>query len=56
MGKDIQEHDIILIEHENYEYDLMNNQNMSYIEAHKIAESQYNYSKALDEFLMKRGG
>lgn len=52
-GKNIQKHDLILIEHENYEYYLMNEIGLNYKEAHKIAESKYNYSKALDEFLEK---
>lgn len=50
-GKNIQKHDIILIEHESYEYDLMNKQNLPYDKAHRLAEEKYNYSRALEEFL-----
>ncbi len=49
-GKDIQEHDLIMLKHERLEYDLMNNQGMLYDEAHAIAEKKYNYNKALKEF------
>lgn len=50
-GKNIQEHDIILIQHEALEYNLMNNSNMNYNEAHKIANESYNYGQALDKWL-----
>lgn len=52
-GKDIQEHDLIMLKHERLEYDLMNNQGMLYDEAHAIAEKKYNYNKALKEFKNK---
>lgn len=55
VGKDIQKHDLILIEHESYEYDLMNSQNIPYSKAHEIAEAEFNYSKALDDFLKREG-
>lgn len=54
-GKDIQVHDSILIKHESMEYDLMNNANMSYEEAHAIANKSYNYQEALDEWLDENG-
>lgn len=50
-GKNIQKHDVILIEHECYEYDLMNDQNLPYYKAHRLAEKKYNYSRALEKFL-----
>lgn len=50
-GKTIYEHDLILIHHEAYEYELMNTQGLSYEEAHKKAEEKYNYKQALDKFL-----
>ena len=53
-GKNIQAHDLILLEHESYEYDLMNNQGMSYEQAHKEAEQKYNYAKELFKYLEER--
>lgn len=53
----VQEHDKILVFHEALEYDIMQeNPEMSYVEAHELAEKTYNYSKALDEWLEKGGG
>ena len=49
-GSDIKAHDIILLQHESLEYDLMSS-GMSYSDAHKIAEMEYNYANALREFL-----
>ncbi|MBD9054487.1 MAG: hypothetical protein EGR36_00540 [Eubacterium ventriosum] len=54
-GKEIQEHDLILLSHERLEYELMNKEGMTYQEAHSIAEAKYNYRKALDEFKHKNG-
>ena len=54
-GKDIQVHDSILIKHESMEYDLMNNANMSYEEAHAIVNKTYNYQEALDKWLDENG-
>jgi len=52
----IQEHDRILILHEAYESELMrNNPELSYEEAHRMAEEKYNYAKALKEWLRKGG-
>lgn len=53
-GKDIQEHDLIMLRHERLEYGLMNKFGMSYDEAHKLAASKYNYKEALDAFKKKR--
>ena len=52
-GKDIQEHDIVLLKHEALEYKLMNERGFSYDEAHRQAERLYNYKTALDKFLDK---
>lgn len=52
-GKDIQEHDIILLKHEHLEHDLMNRLNLQYEEAHSLAESKYNYNSALKDFKKK---
>lgn len=52
----IQEHDLILLRHEALEYDIMHaNPDMSYEEAHRMAEKEYNYKKALIEWLKKEG-
>ena len=53
-GKNIQEHDLILLQHERLEYGLMNKLGLSYEEAHKLAESKHNYREALDTFKKKR--
>jgi len=50
-GKNIQEHDLILIGHESLEYDLMNKYGLSYEEAHLIANKSFNYKEALDRWL-----
>lgn len=52
-GKNIQEHDLIMLKHERLEYELMNKKHMSYQEAHRLAEKKYNYQKALKEFKNK---
>jgi hypothetical protein len=54
-GKDIQEHDKLLIEHEVREYDLMNEDRLEYERAHEIANESYNYKAALDKWLEKQG-
>jgi hypothetical protein len=55
-GKNIQEHDIMLIRHEAMEHDLMNNQGMSYEEAHELTNKTYNYKELLDKWLDKNEG
>ena len=50
-GKNIQEHDLILIYHEAMEHDLMNNDGLEYEEAHERANVAFNYQKALDQWL-----
>jgi hypothetical protein len=59
-GKNIQKHDITLLNHELAEYKLMSaNPNMVYEDAHAIVEKQYNYAKELLEYLKeksKKGG
>lgn len=54
-GKEIQEHDLIMLRHEHLEYGLMNKLGMSYEEAHRLAEKKYNYKKALDDFKTAKG-
>lgn len=49
-GKDIQEHDLIMLKHEILESYLMQRYNLKYREAHKIVEVKYNYRKAVDKF------
>ena len=53
-GKEIKPHDLTLIQHESYEYDLMNS-GMGYEEAHKITEEVYNYRKGLLEYWKQEG-
>lgn len=53
-GRDIQEHDLILLHHERLEYELMKKLGLSYREAHKFAESKYNYGEALKAFNERR--
>lgn len=57
-GKNIQEHDLIMIRHEALEYDLMNGAMLDYEEAHAIANKSFNYKKALDKWLKatEKGG
>lgn len=55
-GKNIQEHDIIMLKHERLEYNLMKRYNLSYRDAHDIVESKYNYRKATDAFNNKKKG
>ena len=50
-GKNIQEHDLILIYHEAMEYDLMNNDGLGYEEAHEKASKAFNYQQALEKWL-----
>lgn len=54
-GKNVQEMDIILLNHELMEYDLMNNRGFSYHDAHKIAELSYNYSEHVKALNRKEG-
>ena len=55
-GKDIQEHDLLLIYHEALEYDLMNEKGLSYEEAHEIANKSYNYQESLYKWLDENEG
>lgn len=50
-GKDIKEHDLLLIYHEALEYDLMNEEGLSYEEAHEVANKSYSYQEALYKWL-----
>lgn len=55
-NSNIQEHDKVLLRHEALEYDLMQeNPDMTYEEAHGIAEKAHNYKKALLSWLKKEG-
>ena len=49
-GKNVQEHDMIMLKHERLEYELMKKNNMNYLEAHRLAEKKYNYQEALLKF------
>lgn len=42
--KEIQPHDLILLRHERYEWDLMNKKKMNYIDAHKLTDKFYFYN------------
>ena len=56
-GTNIQEHDIILLQHELMESDLMSNNKLDYYTAHNITQEKYNYQQALVEWLkLKEGG
>lgn len=50
-GKEIQNHDIVLIKHERLEYELMTRYGKSYDEAHYLAEKKHNYKKELINYL-----
>lgn len=54
-GDNIKPHDITMLQHENLELNLMKKYNMVYEDAHKLAESKYNYKKELDDFLERMG-
>lgn len=54
-GKDIQEHDIILLRHEHLEYGLMNKLGIPYSDAHELAQRKYNYKRAMEKFKKKNG-
>ena len=54
-GKDIQEHDIVLLQHELMELNLMNNKKLNYFEAHNITQEKYNYEEALVKWFKKGG-
>lgn len=53
-GRGIEDHDLILLQHEAYEHDLMK-KGMAYDDAHEETDKLYNYGKALREYLKKRG-
>ena len=54
-GKNIQEMDIVMLKHEIMEYSLMNDQDVPYSDAHKIATEQYNYIKYIIDLDRKEG-
>lgn len=47
-GKNIKEQDLVLLRHEALEHYLMNKYNYKYIDAHKIVERKYDYSKYIE--------
>jgi len=54
-GKNIQEMDIVLLNHELMEFRLMEEQGLNYRQAHELAETKYNYSKYIKELDEKEG-
>ena len=52
-GKNIQQHDIVLLYHERLEYELMNKYHKTADEAHDLTNLYYNYSEALDSWRKK---
>lgn len=54
-GKEIQEHDIIMLKHEIYEYNLMNVEGLNYSQAHLETNKLYNYQKALIKWQLRKG-
>lgn len=51
LGKDIKEHDYLLLKHELYEMQIKKeNPNIEHIKAHTIATHKYNYQKVADEY------
>lgn len=53
-GKNIDEKDLILLKHEYYEYNLMKNEGLSYVEAHEKTQKLYNYKQAVDDWRSKQ--
>ncbi len=47
-GKNIKEQDLVLLRHEALEHYLMNKYNYKYIDAHKIVDRKYDYSKYIE--------
>lgn len=54
-GKDIQEHDLILLKHEWLELSLMKRYGYEYDKAHEITPRKYNYGSALRKWHESRG-
>ena len=54
-GEDVLDQDIILLKHEAYEYELMQ-QGIPYDQAHAMTEMYYNYSKAVDDYNRRKEG
>lgn len=53
-GKEIFEHDLIMLKHERLECELMERYGYDFAKAHEITERKYNYSKALKEWRENR--
>ncbi len=54
VGKEIQPHDITLLKHERFEYQLMNRYNQGYDEAHNTTNRKYNYQKQLEQHSIEK--
>lgn len=50
LGKNVQEHDIIMLRHELMEWQLMNKKGLPYREAHKKTNGTWNFEQALEEY------
>lgn len=53
-GKNIQPHDLVMLNHELMEHDLMA-KGMNYDEAHKLTNKTYNYQKAWIDWMKEKG-
>lgn len=53
-GKDIKPHDLIMLKHEKLELSLIKKYNMTYEDAHDLANRKYNYNEALTKFLEEK--
>jgi histone H3/H4 len=49
-GKDIQEHDIVMLKHEHLEFAIMRKMGYNYDKAHNLTNTKYNYTKAVLEW------
>jgi hypothetical protein len=54
-GSEIRNMDWVLLKNELFEYELKQEKNMPYLEAHKIAEKEYDYSRFVIELNLKEG-
>ena len=54
-GRNIQEMDLVLLNHELMELKLMYEQGLSYVEAHCLANKKYDYSMYVRELNLKEG-
>lgn len=49
-GKNIQEHDIVMLKHEHLEFAIMRKMGYNYNKAHNLTNTKYNYTKAVLEW------